>query len=163
MRDEESVRRFVERLSRTLTDWGFPPMAARVLISLSVAEEETLSAADLSERLGVSPAAISGAVRYLIQLGMVAREPIPGSRRDHYRLLTNNWWEAALTKVSLYKTLADMVGEGIDALGGPETHAGKTMTDLRDFYLFMHREIPLLFDKWRESVTSDEPGPSSPG
>lgn len=151
MRDEEAVRQFVERLSRMLADWGFPPMAGRVLVTLSVAEEDSLSAPDLAERLGVSPAAISGAVRYLIQLGMVAREPVPGSRRDLYRLVDDSWWEVALTKVGLYKTLADLVGEGIDALGGPQTHGGHTLAELRDFYLFMHKEIPLLYDKWRET------------
>ncbi|MER6173999.1 MarR family transcriptional regulator [Streptosporangium sp. NPDC001681] len=151
MRDEEAVRQFVERLSRMLADWGFPPMAGRVLVTLSVAEEDTLSAPDLAERLDVSPAAISGAVRYLVQLGMVARDPVPGSRRDVYRLVHDSWWEVALTKVGLYKTLADMVDEGIEALGGPQTHAGQTMTELRDFYLFMHREIPMLHEKWRET------------
>ncbi|MDF5754243.1 helix-turn-helix domain-containing protein [Spongiactinospora sp. TRM90649] len=149
MRDEEAARRFVERLSRILTDWGMPPMAARVLVTLTVAEEDALSAPDLCERLEVSPAAISGAVRYLIQLGMVARDPVPGSRRDVYRLLHDSWWEVAMTKVGLYKTLAGMVDEGIEAFGGPDTHAGQTMTELRDFYLFMHEEIPLLYDKWR--------------
>ncbi|MFI6480530.1 GbsR/MarR family transcriptional regulator [Nonomuraea sp. NPDC050663] len=150
MRDEEGVRIFVEKLSRMLSDWGFPPMAGRVLVTLSVSDEDSLSAADLAERLSVSPAAISGAVRYLIQLGMVTREPVPGSRRDLYRVVENSWWEVALTKVRLYKVLADMVDEGIEVLGGQETHGGRTMTELRDFYLFMYEQMPQLHEKWRE-------------
>ena len=45
------------------TDWGFPRMPSRVLITLMAADEEALTAAELAGRLGVSPAAISGAVR----------------------------------------------------------------------------------------------------
>src|SRR6266511_435432 len=72
-RDEEGVRRFVERLAMMLTEWGFPRMPARVLGSMMTADEDSLTAADLAERLGVSAAAISGAVRYLTHIGMISR------------------------------------------------------------------------------------------
>ncbi|WP_202638467.1 GbsR/MarR family transcriptional regulator [Bailinhaonella thermotolerans] len=145
------MRRFVERVSRFLADWGFPPMAARVLVTLMAAEERALTAADLAERLGVSPAAISGGVRYLMHLGMVAREPVPGSRRDLYRLYDEAWWEVASTKSGLYKDLVDMMNEGLDALGGEETHAGHTLAEMRDYFAFLEKELPLLRDKWRAS------------
>ena len=38
--------------------------------------------------LRISPAAVSGAVRYLIRLGLVHKERVPGSRRDCYRCPT---------------------------------------------------------------------------
>src|SRR6266540_3861367 len=56
-RDEEGVRRFVERLAMMLTEWGFPRMPARVLGSMMTADEDSLTAADLAERLGVIAAA----------------------------------------------------------------------------------------------------------
>ena len=64
-RDEEGVRLFVERMAMTWADLGFPRMPARILITLLAADEPALTAAELGERLEVSPAAISGAVRYL--------------------------------------------------------------------------------------------------
>ena len=67
-RDEEQVRSFVEQMAMFLTDWGFPRMPARVLMGLMAADEERLTAGELAKRLAVSPAAISGAVRYLQQL-----------------------------------------------------------------------------------------------
>ena len=72
-RDPEQVRAFVEHLALVFTDWGFPRMPSRVLITLMAADEEALTAAELAERLDVSPAAISGAVRYLIHIGMLQR------------------------------------------------------------------------------------------
>jgi len=32
------------------------------------------------------PAAVSGAVRQLIQVSFISRERLPGSRKDHYRI-----------------------------------------------------------------------------
>jgi DNA-binding transcriptional regulator GbsR (MarR family) len=94
-RDEERVRAFVEQLALTFTDWGFPRMPSRVLVTLMSADEDALTAAELAERLDVSPAAISGAVRYLIHVGLLQRVPTPGSRRDRYRLPLDPWYESA--------------------------------------------------------------------
>src|SRR6266545_1384048 len=84
-RDEEGVRRVVERLAMMLTEWGFPRMPARVLGSMMTADEDSLTAADLAERLGVSAAAISGAVRYLTHIGMISKEPAPGPEAARHR------------------------------------------------------------------------------
>jgi hypothetical protein len=149
MRDEEGVRRFVERMARLLSDWGFPRMPARVLMAVTVADEDSLTAADLAERLGVSPAAISGAVRYLTQLRMITREPVPGSRRDRYRLPNDVWYEVGLGEVPLFKTLAELAGEGTEALGGPDTPAGARVARMREFYQFMENEMPTLLDRWK--------------
>src|SRR6266487_4906160 len=114
-RDEEGVRRFVEHLAMMLAEWGFPRMPARVLGSMMTADEDSLTAADLAERLGVSAAAISGAVRYLTHIGMISKEPAPGSRRDRYRLPTNPWYQTSLLEAELFKALIVLCDEGIAA------------------------------------------------
>lgn len=149
MRDEEAVRRFVERMAALLADWGFPRMAGRVLMVMMAADEEALSAADLGERLGVSPAAISGALRYLTQLHMVAREPVPGSRRDRYRMPNDVWYEVGLGEVPMFKTLAQLADDGVAALGGTGTQAGARMARMREFYQFMQNELPTLLERWK--------------
>ena len=53
-------------------------MPARVFAALLAADASQLSAAELAAVLGVSPAAVSGAVRYLTQIGMVAAAGEPG-------------------------------------------------------------------------------------
>jgi DNA-binding transcriptional regulator GbsR (MarR family) len=149
-RDEDGARRFVEHMARTFADWGFPRMAARVLMAMTCADEETLTAAELGERIGVSPAAISGAVRYLMQLGMVVREPVPSSRRDRYRLMDDFWFEASLTKMTMFKTVADIAADGAKALGA-DSPGGARVTRMRDYFLFVQEELPSLLDKWQAS------------
>jgi predicted transcriptional regulator len=149
-RDEKAVRHFVEQMSRTLADWGLPRMAARVLFVMMSADEDALTASELAQRLGVSPAAISGAVRYLIQINMVAREPVPGSRRDRYRLVDDSWYEVTLAKMTLIKTIADAADQGVVAAGGPDTPAGSRLAGMRDFYVFIQEALPMLLDQWAE-------------
>ncbi len=147
-RDEEAMRQFVEDMARLLADWGFPPMAGRVVFTLMAANERSLTAGELAERLGVSAAAISGAVRYLIQISMVAREPVPGSRRDRYRLVDDSWYEVTVAKMSLLKTIADAADQGVIAAGGPGSIAGARLAGMRDFYLWVQDNLPSLLDQW---------------
>ncbi len=132
-----------------LSDWGFPRMAARVLMTVMTADEDVLTSADIGERLGVSPAAVSGAVRYLIQLHMLAREHVPGTRRDAYRLPSDAWYEVTVLKTTLFKMLADLADDSAKALGA-ESVSGRRMAAMRDYYMFVDAEMPKLLERWRE-------------
>ena len=70
---------YIERFAAVLVAAGFPPMPARVFVALLITGSGRLSAAELAGILRISPAAVSGAVRYLIQLGLVHKERVPGS------------------------------------------------------------------------------------
>ena len=144
------MRTFVEQMARMLADWGFPRMAGRVLFVMMGADEPALTAGELAERLGVSPAAISGAVRYLIHINMVVREPVPGSRRDRYRLVDDSFYEVTIAKMTLIKTLADIADAGVAAAGGPNTPAGSRLANMRDFYVFTQESLPSILDEWAE-------------
>jgi DNA-binding transcriptional ArsR family regulator len=146
-RDEERVRSFVEQMAMFLADWGFPRMAARVLMALMSADEERLTASELAERLDVSPAAISGAVRYLQQVHLIERIPVPGSRSDAYGVPRNAWYTAAIVKGGIYRRLADLSDEGLDALGKGGAGAER-IAEMRDFFLFLDDEVGLLLDRW---------------
>jgi hypothetical protein len=149
VRDEEAVRAYVEKMARFLGDWGFPRMAARVLLLMMAADEDALTAADIAERLSISPAAVSGALRYLQQLELVVREPVPGSRRDRYHTPHDTWYQGALVKGGLYATLAQLSAEGAAAAGGPDTPAGARLAEMSEFYEFLEVEVSGLLEKWR--------------
>ena len=149
MRDEEAVRGFVERLALLFADWGFPRMAARVLFALMTAETPGLTATELAERLDASAAAISGAVRYLGQLGFVVREPVPGSRRDLYRLRDHTWYAGTTTAVQFYDLVISAADEVLGSVGGPQSTAGERVSEMRDFFAFVRSRLPGLLDEWQ--------------
>jgi DNA-binding transcriptional regulator GbsR (MarR family) len=147
-RDEDQVQAAVEQLALIFTDWGFPRMPSRVLVTLMAADEEALTAADLAGRLGVSPAAISGAVRYLSHVGLLQRVPTPGSRRDRYRLPADPWYESASLKDGFMSQVAAASDDGVKALG-TDSPGGERIARMRDFFVFVQGELGGLLARWR--------------
>jgi DNA-binding transcriptional ArsR family regulator len=147
--DDPAVARFVERFASTLVDAGVPRMPAFVFVTLLATDSGNLTAAELAERLQVSPAAISGAVRYLSQVGLVSREREPGSRRDRYRVHDDAWYEAIVRREQLLSRWERTARDGVDALG-PATPAGARIAETRAFFEFLRREMPAVLERWRE-------------
>jgi DNA-binding transcriptional regulator GbsR (MarR family) len=147
-RDDAQVRAAVEQIALVFADWGFPRMASRVLITLMAADEEALTAAELAERLDVSPAAISGAVRYLGHIGLLQKVPTPGSRRDRYRLPLDPWYEAGSLRDGYMGQVMASTREGVAALG-PDSPGGRRLGRMHDFFEFLHGELGDLLAKWR--------------
>jgi DNA-binding transcriptional regulator GbsR (MarR family) len=147
------VARFVEHMAMVLNEWGFPRMPARLLVALMTADEGALSAADLAEQLRVSPAAVSTSVRYLMQVGLVARVPSRGSRRDRYRLPEDPWYEATLMKGKALQQLSDVADDGVSAVGD-DTPAGRRLAEMRDFFRFIHADMEDQVARWRARQSS---------
>jgi DNA-binding transcriptional regulator GbsR (MarR family) len=145
-----AVTRFIERFAAHLADAGMQRMAARVFITLLSEDEGRLTAAELADVLQVSPAAISGAVRYLTQVNMVIREREPGSRRDYYALNSDDLWYDMITQREQFMQRWDSVlREGVAALG-ESTPAGLRLRETAAFMEFLHHEMPLFMKKWHE-------------
>ncbi|MBS2965572.1 MarR family transcriptional regulator [Actinocrinis puniceicyclus] len=126
-------------------------MAARVLFALMTADAPGLTATQLAARLEVSPAAISGAVRYLGQIGFVVREPVPGSRRDHYRLRDHTWYAGTATAVQFYDVVISAADELLGSLGSAHSTAAERVAEMRDFFAFVRSRVPGLLDEWQAS------------
>lgn len=152
-RDEAAVARFVERFALTFSEAGVPRMPARVFCGLLVADEGRRTAAELADTLKVSPAAVSNAVRYLTQVGLVTREREPGERRDHYRIPGGDtWYEVTVRRDAMLVRWQEDLREGIEATGA-DTPAGRRLEETRRFYEFIHGEMPRLLERWREIRT----------
>jgi DNA-binding transcriptional regulator GbsR (MarR family) len=145
----EDVQRFIERFASELTDAGMQRMAARVFFALLASEDGVLTSAELGEQLQVSPAAVSGAVRYLAQVGMVGREREPGSRRERYRVHKNQWYESFASRDVLMKRWVNVMDEGVQALG-PDTQAGRRVAETREFFRFLHDELGSMNERWEQ-------------
>jgi DNA-binding transcriptional regulator GbsR (MarR family) len=147
-RDEDGVAVFVERFAAQLAEAGMQRMPARVFAALLSSDAGILSSAELGERLRISPAAVSGAIRYLTQVGMVSREREPGSRRDRYRVHSDQWYEALTNRDQQMRRWAETMDEGVASLGA-DTPAGRRMGETRAFFEFLAAELPALLERWR--------------
>ena len=158
---EEGRRRFVERFGVLLTEAGMPRMPARVFACILAADEARLTAGEIGERLGVSPAAVSGAVRYLIQAGMIVRGREPGARRDGYGVHDRLWYELYAYRGEMLRRWELAMADGAALLG--DTPAGARIEETREFFAFLQEELPAMMGRWRErqAKRSGSNGPGS--
>ena len=140
---------YIERFAAVLVAAGFPPMPARVFVALLVTDSGLLSAAELADTLRISPAAVSGAVRYLIQLGLVHKERVPGSRRDYYWMPGNMWDDMLRLRDQVMARWSALVREGID-LVGPDTPAGARLAEQAAFLDFASAEVAGVLTRWKQ-------------
>ncbi|PAZ13917.1 MarR family transcriptional regulator [Streptomyces sp. SA15] len=147
-RDAEAVSRFVEHFAAQLVEAGLPRMPARVFAALLASDTGTLTSAELGEQLRISPAAVSGAVRYLAQVHMVSREREPGSRRERYRVHSDQWYEALTNRNAIIKRWEDALREGVTSLGA-DSPAGRRLEETLAFFEFVEGEVEAMMERWR--------------
>ncbi|KIE27669.1 MarR family transcriptional regulator [Streptomyces sp. MUSC 125] len=147
-RDPESVSRFVEHFAAQLVEAGVTRMPARVFAALLASDTGTLTSAELGEQLKISPAAVSGAVRYLAQVHLVSREREPGSRRERYRVHDDQWYQALTNREALIKRWEDALREGVSSLG-PDTPAGRRLAETLEFFEFIEKDVAGMMERWR--------------
>ncbi|MCI4142312.1 GbsR/MarR family transcriptional regulator [Streptomyces pseudogriseolus] len=147
-RDPEAVSRFVEHFAAQLVEAGMQRMPARVFGALLASDAGALTSAQLGEQLQISPAAVSGAVRYLAQVHMVSREREPGSRRERYRVHGDQWYEALTNREAVIKRWEDALREGVTSLGA-DTPAGRRLAETLAFFEFVEKEVEAMMERWR--------------
>ncbi|APU15411.1 MULTISPECIES: GbsR/MarR family transcriptional regulator [Actinoalloteichus] len=145
---DEAARRHADRLAGLLDAAGFPRMPARTLMALLTSPSGELTAEQISKTLDVSPAAVSGAIRYLQSTHLVHTGSLRGTRRRVYSLAPN-WYTATLTRSSMYGELRELARASPPSLR-PDTAAGQRVEEMADFYAFLNRKFPELLTEWNE-------------
>ncbi|RIQ21094.1 GbsR/MarR family transcriptional regulator [Jiangella rhizosphaerae] len=158
--DHDALLRFVEQFALVLTESGLPRMPARVFAYVLAEDAERYTAAELAEGLRVSPAAISGAVRSLVQAGLLAREREPGSRADHYRIYDDDVWShIIMQREPLLRRYTTVLSEGLGTLG--EGRGARRIAETLDYMQFMRAELPLMIERWRKHRAEHPPPPDA--
>lgn len=140
--------RFVERFALVLRDAGMPPMPARVLAYALADDADRYTAGELAQGLDVSPAAISGAVRQLVQWGVLVREREPGTRSDLYVLDDRDLWSRFMaTELDALRRFEETITAGIASLGTGRP-GGRRLAETRDFMAFLRAELADAIARW---------------
>ncbi|MEV6035794.1 MarR family transcriptional regulator [Nonomuraea sp. NPDC052116] len=146
--DEGVIAVFQERFAQIMVEYGMPRMAARVYAALLVTDSGKLSAAELAERLGVGASAISGAVKYLVQVRLVERGREPGTRHDFCRIHEHTWSHFVSQSDPMLARVQVGADEGV-ALLGLDSPAGRRLDETSRFFAFIREEINQSMAKWR--------------
>lgn len=138
----------VERLGRVLEDSGVPRMPARVFAYILAEDRDRYTASELAEGLQVSPAAISGAVRYLTQTRLVVKERRPSGRGDLYRVVDGDVWGTIMTaRLPLMDHYVASMEKAVDLLE-PGSPGRARVEETRDYFAFARDGMADLAERW---------------
>ena len=106
-----------------------------------------MTAAEVAEELSVSPAAVSGAVRYLGHVGLLRRERERGGRKDVFVVLDDAWHGALTSTDQVYAPIIAALADGVAHLGAGSS-AGKRLQLSREFLEFVTQEMHGILARW---------------
>ncbi|MFC4375051.1 GbsR/MarR family transcriptional regulator [Nocardia halotolerans] len=147
MDSDQRLRDAAERLALTFSQGGMQKTTARVMTALLYTEQETMTAADLCERLSISTGAVSSAIKQLTQSGMVERVPAPGSRRERYRFPRGVWANLFSQQNEMLKIMKAAAQEGLEVVADDTVTAAR-LHEMQDFYGYMELEMPAMLQRW---------------
>lgn len=146
---ETARREAAEQLALTLVGAGMQRMGARALAAFLFSDKDSLTAGDLAAELGVSAGSVSGAIKMIVQMGLIERIYVAGSRREHFRMRDNAWTTLYSRQHSVVDDVLSAVEKGVDAVESGPAH--ERLVDMRDFYAFLLSEAPALVERFEKS------------
>jgi len=148
-------RHFVEDVGLFFEEMGFPRMAGRILGWLLICDPPEQSAGQLAGALQASKGSLSTMTRLLIQIGLVERVGVPGQRRDFFRIKQGAWPQLLRIQMQAMTGLHQVVERGLALLGDRDPVQRLRLQEAHDFYAFLERELPPLFQQWERERTAD--------
>ncbi|SNT52904.1 helix-turn-helix domain-containing protein [Actinacidiphila glaucinigra] len=124
--DPDAAAAFVTDLTSALVETGFPRTAARVMACLFTSETGSRTAIEMAQRLQVSAATISHAVRLLEQQDLIRRGRDDRGRRHRYFLDDKAGLRTVAASVAANQWFAATALRGAE-LFGAETAAGSRL------------------------------------
>jgi DNA-binding transcriptional regulator GbsR (MarR family) len=148
--EHDNLLRAVERFAQTLELAGMPRMASRVFAYVLAEDSDRYTAAELAEGLRVSPAAISGAVRYLVDARLLFKEREPGMRSELFRVYDDDVWRMImLARIPILEQWQVGLDKAIELIGD-DGRGGRRLLETREFVSFLREELVAMMDRWTE-------------
>ncbi|MET7425665.1 helix-turn-helix domain-containing protein [Dactylosporangium sp. NPDC005555] len=127
---------------------GLPKMVSRVLTCLFTADAGSLTAAELVQRLQVSPASVSKAVAFLEEQGLVRRVR-DDRRRERYFVDDDVWYQSTIASAHGIAQVAATARQGVTVLG-PGSPAAARLENIARFSDFISESILRAAEQVRE-------------
>ncbi|MFE0174720.1 helix-turn-helix domain-containing protein [Streptomyces sp. NPDC059002] len=160
-RDADAVREFEETLTTVFMQSGTPKMMARVLACLITTDSGSLTAAELVERLQVSPASISKAVAFLDSQGLLRRER-DERRRERYVVDDDVWYRSMMAAAEGTARVVVTARQGVGILV-PGTPAAARLENIARFLDFVSENTVRAAEQARAVLHSKPAAPAQDG
>ncbi|MGW5361967.1 MarR family transcriptional regulator [Actinopolymorpha pittospori] len=152
-RNPEAMHDLEEKFTAIMINTGLPRMTARVLTCLYLTDSGSMSAAELVQRLQVSPASISKAIGELEQQELIRRERAPRRRHDRYVIDADAWFRGWMASARQNAALADFARQGAETLGATSP-AGARLQDIGEFFEHVGHAMLQAAEQWRQAYVA---------
>lgn len=139
---------FIEEAGLFYEKTGLPRMCGRIMGLLMTFPEGDTTFNSCVEVLQASKSSISTGLRQLEAMGLIMPYTLPGNRKTFYRLTEQSSYAIIEQRMKLMAFYQKIVTQAA-RLNQP----GKRQEQLREmaeFYDFVQRELPLMYQKWDE-------------
>ncbi|SER72401.1 hypothetical protein SAMN05443377_10794 [Propionibacterium cyclohexanicum] len=147
--DRGGIDDFVANFGALMAASGMPGLTGHVFALLLAAPDAQLTARQIGESLHISPAAVSGATKYLADVGITRRLRVPGSRQVMHALVNEDWYDILLTRNNVMEATRSLLLAGCQAAGGPDTRAGRRLWLNAELFKRLGAALGETMEKWR--------------
>jgi DNA-binding MarR family transcriptional regulator len=139
---------FADRVGRFYArQYGFPPMAGRLLGFLFVCDPPEQTIEELSDALLASRSAITGAVKLLEGYRMVRRRRAAGERMDRVGLDPTSQQPQNFDS-AIHEEQAVLFRDGLALLADAAPERRAPLAEMATLSEFLSRRLPALLDEW---------------
>jgi hypothetical protein len=140
---------FTDRVAKFYArEYGFPPVAGRLLGYLLICRPPRQTLTELSETLQASRSAITTAVELLERYHAVRRTRSAGQRADHVGLDPRALDPTGFAGES-YRAQAALAREALGLLATGDASRRAMITEAAAFYDFLAERMPVLLTEWQ--------------
>ncbi|MEV6310644.1 helix-turn-helix domain-containing protein [Streptomyces sp. NPDC051840] len=160
-RDPRAVAEYEELYTTVMSGSGLSQMMSRIMVSLLTTDSGSLTAAELVQRLQVSPASVSKSIAFLESQSLVRREREEG-RRERYVIDEDLWYQSMVASARSLLQQVEISRKGVAVLG-PGTPAATRLENVARFLDFVAENIARSAEQARGILYSkpsvDTPAP----
>lgn len=149
-RKRQAKKLFIEDMGMLFDVFNLPRMAGRILGWLLVCNPPQQTASELMLAVGGSKGSISTMTQLLMHSGLVERTGIPGNREMYYRIRPGSWTELLRNRMGFLKAMRELAGRGLALMEDEDIQQRQRLQEIHDLYNFLEKEIPMLFERWKQ-------------
>lgn len=150
MQLSEKQKEIIEIIGVFQEQNGLQPALGRILGLMMVADTAEATFDEIVESLSLSKSAVSSALTLLQTQNKIEYTTKPGERKRYFRLKKSNWEEELKKGISSGLQFSNILDDVLAIRSNQNPEFNKHLENIREFMLFLQKEIPVLIDRYME-------------
>jgi len=147
----DKKKEIIERIGVYYEKKGLQPVVGRIMGLLLVAEPAEATFEEIQEELQISKSAVSTALTFLQAKETVEYTTKPGERRRYFKLRMRDWKTELKKEFDEVLDMESLINEIIELKENKKSEFCCSLLEMKDFFKFMKKELPLLLKKFEAS------------